>query len=441
MSGIDASWQDRLSTRVPVGWEEPTCWIRARRASAACDPNPSTRYTKIMQVVARRYDTRSTVSIRIEDHRIQGVKALNGAYQGVDLPWVAPGFVDLQVNGHSGRDFADRSLTVEDVESISKALDRDGVTSYCPTVTTHSFDRLRHAMQTIAQACEESADVADRVDGIHLEGPYTSAEEGPRGAHPAEHVRPPDWDEFQRLQEAAGGRIRILTMSPEHEGASQFISKVADTDVVVAIGHTSADTDQIKAAVEAGARLSTHLGNGAHGRIRRHPNYIWDQLAEDRLVASLIVDGHHLPPAVVKTLVRAKSPERCILVSDITGMAGMPPGHYRNSSLGDVEVSEDGRLFIAGQQQLLAGAALPLRKGIANILRYADQDLRSAVDMASTRPSSLIGREPTRLEAGGIADLTLFHLPGADANGPVGDLEVIATVNAGELVFGSLPLL
>lgn len=392
-----------------------------------------------MQIAARRYDTFSPVSVRVEGRHVHEVKTLNGAYEGVDLPWVAPGFVDLQVNGHGGRDFADSSLTVEDVVAISTALDRDGVTSYCPTATTHSFERLCRALTTIARACEQSSDVANRVAGIHLEGPYTSAEEGPRGAHPAEHVRSPDWREFQRLQEAAGGRIRILTMSPEHEGSTEFISKVADTGVLVAIGHTNANTDQIKAAVDAGARLSTHLGNGAHGRIRRHPNYIWDQLAEDRLVASLIVDGHHLPPAVVKTLVRAKSPERCILVSDITGMAGMPPGHYRNSSLGEVEVAEDGRLLIAGQEQLLAGAALPLRRGIANVLRYTDQDLRSAVDMASTRPSSLVGREPTRLEAGAVADLTVFRLPGAAGDAPIGDLEVVATINDGELVFGSLP--
>ena len=392
-----------------------------------------------MEFVARRYDTFCPVSVRIENRHIRCIETLNGDLSGVDLPWVSPGFVDLQVNGHGGREFADPSLSVEDVATISTDLDHDGVTSYLPTVTTHGFETLRRAMATIAAASEQSSDVADRVAGIHLEGPYTSAEDGPRGAHPVEHVRPPDWDEFQRLQEAAGGQIRILTMSPEHEGSAQFISRVAGTGVLVAIGHTSANTGQINAAVDAGARLSTHLGNGAHGQLRRHPNYIWDQLAEDRLVASLIVDGHHLPPAVVKSMVRAKSPERCILVSDITGMAGMPAGHYSNSSLGDVVVTKDGRLVIAGQGQLLAGAARPLCDGIANMLRFTDQDLRSAVEMASTRPSSLIAREAARLEPGATADLTVFRLPGADGSGPIGDLDVVATINAGRLVFGSLP--
>ncbi len=243
-----------------------------------------------MEIVARRYDTRCPVAVHIKGRHIQEVKRL-GSNGGDDLPWIAPGFVDLQVNGHGGRDFANSSLTVEDVVAISTALDRDGVTTYCPTTTTHSFETLSTAMATVARACEQSTEVADRVAGIHLEGPYTSAEEGPRGAHPIEHIRPPDWDEFQRLQEAAEGRIRILTMSPEYEGSAEFISKVADTGVLVAIGHTSANADQIRAAVDAGARLSTHLGNGAHGTLRRHPNYIWDQLAEDRLMASLIVDA------------------------------------------------------------------------------------------------------------------------------------------------------
>nr|MCU0978118.1 amidohydrolase family protein [Pirellulaceae bacterium] len=347
--------------------------------------------------------------------------------------------VDLQVNGFGGRAFNDPALTGEDVLRISCTLDRFGVTSYCPTVTTDSRGALLQAMTTLARACEQSAEVARRVPGFHLEGPYISPEDGPRGAHSRQHVRPPDADEFQRLQDAADGRICILTLSPEYEASTAFIARVAATGVLVAIGHTSATTDQIRAAVDAGARLSTHLGNGAHGQLRRHPNYIWDQLAEDRLCASLIVDGHHLPAAVVKTFVRAKSPARCILISDVTALGGVPPGRYETPGLEPVELLADGRPVVAGQWQILAGAAVPITAGIANVLRFTDEPLSSAVDMASTRPAALLGRSQPWLLVGQPTNLVAFHLPGADQLTPVGEVEVVATINAGRLVFGELP--
>ena len=228
-------------------------------------------------------------------------------------------------------------------------------------------------------------------------------------------------------------------MSPEYEASPAFIARVAATGVLVAIGHTSATSDQIQAAVDAGARLSTHLGNGAHGQLRRHPNYIWDQLAEDRLSASLIVDGHHLPAAVVKTFVRAKSPARCILISDVTALGGMPPGRYETPGLDAVELLEDGRPVVAGQLQILAGAAVPITAGIANLLRFTDEPLSSAVDMASTLPAALLGRSRPWLRVGQPADLAVFHLPGADKATPVGEVEVVATINSGRLVFGELP--
>jgi N-acetylglucosamine-6-phosphate deacetylase len=201
---------------------------------------------------------------------------------------------------------------------------------------------------------------------------------------------------------------------------------------VVAIGHTSANSDQIKAAVDAGATMSTHLGNGAHGQIRRHPNYIWDQLAEDRLIASLIVDGHHLPPAVVKSFIRCKTIDRCVLVSDITGMAGMPPGLHENASLGKVEVLEDGRLVVPGQRQLLAGASLPIGVGIANVMRFADLDLETAINMATSGPAKILSLTPVELAAGKTADLVLFDIPEDEP------LQVSATISGGELVHGSL---
>lgn len=380
-----------------------------------------------MQFFAKRYDTDEAVSISVEDERIASISPTESA----DLPWVAPGFVDLQVNGYGGQEFNDLELTVEKIETVSKAMDADGVTSYLPTATTHGFEMLSHTMRTLAAACEASAEVARRVAGFHLEGPYMSKEDGPRGAHPFEHCRPPDWDEFQRLQAAARGHIRIVTLSPEYAEAPAFIRRVVDSGVLVAIGHTAATSDEIAAAVDAGASMSTHLGNGAHGQIRRHPNYIWDQLADDRLVASLIVDAHHLPPAVVKCFVRGKTPDRCVLVSDLVGMAGMPPGEYTNTSSGNIEILEDGRIVVAGQRQYMAGAGLPITHGVANVMRFAGVDLKTAIDMASIRPAELIGETPVRLEVGAVADLVLFDVPDS------GPAEVRCTINRGEVVHGS----
>ena len=176
--------------------------------------------------------------------------------------------------------------------------------------------------------------------------------------------------------------------------------------------------------------MSTHLGNGAHPQIKRHPNYIWDQLAEDRLVASLIVDGHHLPPAVVQSMVRAKTPDRIVLVSDITSMGGMPPGRYQ-TGLGELEVLPSGKLVPAGSPDILAGASLPIDQCVANVMRFAGVDLRQAIEMVSTRPAELIGLPHPGLEVGAPANLLLFDLPQA----ATGALQVRATYQAGERVF------
>ena len=384
-----------------------------------------------MEFTARRYDTEQVVTVTIDDGQIVSITNADGP-DSQDIPWVSPGFVDLQINGYGGQEFNDLALDTERVAQVSLANDADGVTSYLPTLTTQSFEMLCHGMQAIAAACEEDPRVAQRVIGIHLEGPYLSDQDGPRGAHPKEHCRAPDWDEFQRFQAAAEGNIRLFTISPEFENSAQVIGKVVDSGVVVAIGHTSANSEQIQAAVDAGASMSTHLGNGAHGQIRRHPNYIWDQLAEDRLIASLIVDGHHLPPSVVKAFIRCKTVERCVLVSDITGMAGMPPGLHENASLGKVEVLEDGRLVVPGQRQILAGAALPIGVGIANVMRFADLELATAIGMATSGPAAILGLTPVELAAGAAADLVLFQFPQDEP------LQVVATISAGELVHGTL---
>lgn len=387
-----------------------------------------------MHLFARRYDTRDAVRVDVEEGRIARIAPLPAdGSPAQPLPWVAPGFVDLQVNGYGGQEFSSLELTPEKVAAIVRQHWAFGVTSLCPTLTTQSFDCLVHGLGAIDFACQSMPDIARSVPGIHLEGPYFSTEDGPRGAHPLAHCRRPNWDEFRHLQEAAGGRIRLLTMSPEFDEAPDFIARVAASGVLVAIGHTGASGSQIRAAVDAGARLSTHLGNGAHRMLRRHPNYLWDQLAEDRLMASLIVDGQHLPPEVVKTFVRAKTPQRCILVSDVSGLAGLPPGRHASSG-GDLEILADGRLVIAGQDQLLAGASRPIGVGVANVMHFAGVDLPTAVAMATAHPNLLLGQPAGTLRPGDAANLVLFDLPDAE----VPRLDVRATLVAGELVHGRL---
>lgn len=387
-----------------------------------------------MQFLARRYDTRDAVRVDLDDGRIVRVAPLTDAgAAGQPLPWVAPGFVDVQVNGYGGQEFSSLELTPEKVAAIVRQHWAFGVTALCPTLTTQSFDCLVHGLGAIDFACRSLPEVSRSVPGIHLEGPYFSTEDGPRGAHPLEHCRRPSWDEFRHFQEAAGGRIRLLTMSPEFDEAPEFIARVVASGVIVSIGHTGASGMQIRAAVDAGARLSTHLGNGAHRLLRRHPNYLWDQLAEDRLTASLIVDGHHLPPEVVKTFVRAKTPGRCILVSDVSGLAGLPPGRH-SSSGGEIDILPDGRLVIAGQDQLLAGASLPIGVGVANVMRFAQVDLPTAVAMATAQPNLLLGHPPGTLRPGDPADVVLFDL----AHDPAPRLDVRATIVGGELAYGRL---
>ena len=190
-----------------------------------------------------------------------------------ELPFVAPGFFDLQINGHRGIWFSSDELTVEQVLTVLGEHFQYGITRMCPTLVTNSRETLRNGFDAICRACERERWADRMAPGCHLEGPYISAEDGPRGAHPLEHVRGCDWSEFEELQAAAGGRIRLVTLAAEAEGAVDFIRRAVAAGVRIAIGHTAADSAQITAAVDAGATLSTHLGNGAHGTIRRHPNY------------------------------------------------------------------------------------------------------------------------------------------------------------------------
>ena len=276
-------------------------------------------------VEGRHYENGEPVRIQIDGERIASIEPGWPTRGLARWPYVAPGLFDLQINGHGGIWFGKEGITADEVLGVLEAHFRFGVTRLCPTLITNSFEALAGGFAAIRKACERELWAERMVPGCHLEGPYISSEDGPRGAHPREFVRSPDWDEFLRLQQISGGRIRLVTLAPELPGAIDFISRAVTEGVVVSIGHTAANPQQIAAAVDAGARLSTHLGNGAHGMIRRHPNYIWEQLGDPRLSTSVIADGHHLPASVLRSILRTKSSRNVILTCDAAGLAGCPP--------------------------------------------------------------------------------------------------------------------
>ena len=343
--------------------------------------------------------------------------------------YLAPGFIDIQVNGFAGVDYNHPQTTHPEIARSIQALLATGVARFYATVITGSPEDMEASLRNLSRA-KDALPEGDVMDGFHVEGPHISAEDGPRGAHPKRWVRKPDFDEFRRWQEAAGRRIRIVTLSPEWPGATDYIEKVTAEGVVAAIGHTQATASEIGDAVSAGATLSTHLGNGAHSMLRRHPNYLWEQLAEDRLMADFIVDGIHLDQAFLKVALRAKGVGRSVLVTDAAPPAGAPPGRYR---LGEQEVDHtaDGRVVLAGQDRL-AGSALRMDRAIGNVVRLTGIPLADAVRMATTN-AALAGKLPGRaagLAAGDRADFVQFHYDESSAR-----VEIVSTWVSGRRAF------
>jgi N-acetylglucosamine-6-phosphate deacetylase len=382
-----------------------------------------------MRIHARHYTTAAPLEVRCEQGRICSVGPPSLETPDLEAGWVAPALFDLQINGCHGHSFNSIELSVENVRHITAVCRQHGIAVFCPTLVTNEHSALVHGLTTIRRARENYPEVAAALPAIHLEGPYISPEDGPRGAHPLPYVRPPNWDEFSRLQEAAGGLIRLVTLAPEQEGALRFIERLVARGIQVALGHTAASGQRIREAIAAGARLSTHLGNGAHALLPRHENYIWEQLAADELRASIICDGHHLPPAVVRCIVRVKTPARIILTCDASGLAGLPPGHYRQWEQ-EFDILPQGKIAVS-DSGYLGGSGAFTDICVGNVLSFAGVSLGDALDMAGARPRELLGLPSRRLEPDEPADLLLFDWEEGGA------MQLVAVLVGGELEEGS----
>lgn len=329
--------------------------------------------------------------------------------------WVAPGLVDLQVNGYMGRDVNASSPSASEISRLCQEMLKVGVTAFLPTVITHAEGAILASLKAVSQAVQSDPVAAQMIVGIHVEGPHIAPEDGPRGAHPAAHVRAPSREEFDRWQEAAGGLITLVTLSPHWAEAPDYVRHLVARGVNVSVGHTSADEARIAAVVAAGARLSTHLGNGCSATLDRRRNVLWPQLAEDALTAMFIADGHHLVPSALKTMLRAKGLSRSLVVSDTVALGGMPAGRYATSVGGKVILREDGYLALDdGTGNYLAGAALPLIASIPVLVHQASLGLSEALSLSTVNPGRWVkGRGA--LKPGSRADVLLFGWDGSRA--------------------------
>lgn len=380
----------------------------------------------VVSLKALHYETLQPVRIELVDGLISDIVSIEKLDADSDFLIVAPGLIDNQVNGYAGIDFSGEQLLLLDVIAATVGLWKSGVTTFLPTLVTNSVPNLIRNLGVLNSALALK-EVGLSVPGFHLEGPWLSKMEGFRGCHREDQLILPDLNLLMKFQDAAGGNIVQLTLAPELPGTIEILDYCLLNNIKTAIGHSNANGEEVRNACDHGVVLSTHLGNGCANLIHRHNNPIWPQLAESRMVPTVIADGHHLTPDELSVFLKVKGSSHLILTSDITYLAGMPAGRYQFAGA-EVILTEDGMLKSA-DQDVLAGASLPLLRGVENMIRFTGCTLGEAINMASKNVARIFGwTDRGVLLPGKRADLLLIE-------NKSGKLNIEKTIVAGEIVY------
>lgn len=387
-------------------------------------PSQDSSYISENSIGGVLYSDGKPVTIIVENGKITEIKPLDTEIDQTKN-YVAPGLIDVQINGYMGVDFSGPDLTVEGVKKATKALWKAGVTSYFPTIITSDIDLIKKNFAILAKA-KADPEIGKSIPGFHLEGPYISPIKGFRGAHLEKYIKNPDWEEFQEIQKAANNGIILITLAPELEGAIPFIQNCVKSGVVVSLGHHNGSAEDVLNAVSAGAKMATHLGNGCANEINRHHNPIWPQLSNDDITASIIADGFHLTKEEVRSFYKAKGVENTILVSDALDLAGLPPGEYTR---GERTLLLTPNVVKLPKEDVLAGAASPISKCVGVVMGFTQCSLSDAIRMASTNPADMFSLENLgEIEKGKRADLVLFEMKN-------NEMVIKKTFVAGQLVY------
>jgi N-acetylglucosamine-6-phosphate deacetylase len=302
----------------------------------------------------------------------------------------SPAYVDLQVNGYAAVDFNADKLVMEDVAAVCRRLRDDGVAGILATVITADLDAMCRRLANIKRVCDASDEIADMIWGVHIEGPFFPNEPGYIGAHPPEHARQADVDSMKRLLEAAGGLTRIVTLAPERDPGMQVTTYLAGQEIRVAAGHCNPSLEQLRAAIDAGLTLFTHLGNGCPALLPRHDNIIQRALnLSDQLYIGFIADGVHVPFVALKNYLRCCGLERAFVVTDAICGAGLGPGEY---TIGDQKVTVDENLATwAADRSHLVGSAGTMPRSAENLSTALGLDERQINLLLVENPQMIAG--------------------------------------------------
>ena len=378
----------------------------------------------LMEIEGIFYSNMQNVSIKSVNGKITTINRIESRGKSDEL-FVSQGLIDVQINGYKGVDFSGPGLTVEGIRKATKALWKVGVTTYFPTIITSDIERIKENFAVLAEA-QKDPEIGKSIAGFHLEGPYISPVKGFRGAHLEKYIKLPDWREFQEIQKAANNGIKLITLAPELEGAISFIQNCVASGLVVALGHHNGSAKDIQQAVDAGAKMATHLGNGCANQINRHHNPLWPQLSDDRITPSIIVDGFHLTKEEVRSFYKVKGADKTILVSDALDLAGLPVGEYIR---GERTLLLTENVVKLPKENVLAGAASPISKCVGVIMNYTQCGLQAAIQMASTNSAELFSlNQIGKIEPGKRADIIKFAMVD-------GEMVIHKTYVAGELVY------
>ncbi|HEX3821333.1 MAG TPA: N-acetylglucosamine-6-phosphate deacetylase [Candidatus Sulfotelmatobacter sp.] len=363
----------------------------------------------------------------VENGRITGLSSREGKAVALNTQiidfgdvTIAPGYFDIHIHGGAGIDLM--RAEASDISRFGKFLTRHGVTGYFPTTVAAPLDTTCATLDRLAKVIEAAQSNGESTQaqplGIHLEGPFLSHKR--RGVHPPAYLVEPTVEIFDRLWQAARGRIRMMTIAPEIPGAMQVISEAARRGVCVSMGHSDAEMPIAQDAVTAGARHATHTFNAMRPLDHRDPGIIAEVLSDDRITADLIADGIHVSPAVVKIFLQSKGPERAVLITDAMSATGMPEGRYQ---LGPIEVEvKDGKATANGN---LAGSVLTMDRAVRNVTQFSNWTLRDAVRAATLNATRAVGMSADfgALAVGAHADFIVLNSSGEVMKTVVGGVE------------------